>query len=632
MRNQNKALRVFCGLPKPVGRISSGLILAAGMVFAGALASAATAPPQGPAPAESFRSRPPEDEVIYFVLPDRFANGDTSNDRGGLKGDRLTTGYDPTSRGFYNGGDLKGLTGRLDYIQGLGATTIWLGPIFRNKPVQGPPGQESAGYHGYWITDFTDVDPHFGTRADLKALVDAAHARGMKVYLDIVANHTADVIKYKECPKNDCAYRSKADYPYTRQGGVGGVAINEGFEGDDPAHQTEANFARLTSPNYAYTPYVPKGEEHAKTPDWLNNPIYYHNRGDSLYRGESSTHGDFSGLDDLFTEHPRVIQGFIDIFGQWIDDFGIDGYRIDTARHVNQAFWRAFIPAMQARAQAKGIPNFHIFGEVYDPDPAVLASFTRTGGYPAVLDFATQSVVTDVVAKGQPTGRLERLFASDVNYRDGEETARRLPTFIGNHDMGRFAFFVRQANPSASDDEVLKRVTLGHAMIYFLRGQPVIYYGDEQGFAGTGGDQASRQSLFASKVAEFNATPLVGTTATTATDNFNPSHPLYRALAQMGALRAAEPALRRGDQRVRLSQDQSGLFAVSRHAAGSASEVLIVFNTSKSPATARIEVDASSTAWHGLHGNCAPTSDAPASYSVSVPALDYIICSTVTVK
>ena len=107
------------------------------------------------APAADYRARLPEDEVIYFLLPDRFENGDPSNDRGGLTGDRLATGFDPTSKGFYHGGDLKGLTKRLDYIQGLGATAVWLAPVFKNKPVQGPPGQESAGYHGYWITDFT---------------------------------------------------------------------------------------------------------------------------------------------------------------------------------------------------------------------------------------------------------------------------------------------------------------------------------------------------------------------------------------------------------------------------------------------------------------------------------------------
>ena len=119
--------------------------------------------------------------------------------RGGLDGDRLTTGFDPTHKGFYHGGDLRGLTARLDYIQGLGTTAIWLGPIYKNKPVQGGPGDETAGYHGYWITDFTRVDPHFGNDADMRNFVKAAHARGMKVYLDIITNHTADVIQYREC-------------------------------------------------------------------------------------------------------------------------------------------------------------------------------------------------------------------------------------------------------------------------------------------------------------------------------------------------------------------------------------------------------------------------------------------------
>ena len=160
--------------------------------------------------APDYRARLPQDEVIYFVLPDRFENGDTSNDRGGLSGDRLKTGFDPTSKAFYNGGDIKGLIKRLDYIQGLGVTALWVAPVFKNKPVQGPKGNESSGYHGYWITDFTRVDPHFGTNADFKALVDAVHARGMKFYMDIVVNHTADVIRFTEC-RGSCPYRSIAD-------------------------------------------------------------------------------------------------------------------------------------------------------------------------------------------------------------------------------------------------------------------------------------------------------------------------------------------------------------------------------------------------------------------------------------
>jgi neopullulanase len=602
-----------------------GPILA--MAGAATLASAAAGPsPIAAAPA--YLDRTPAEEIVYFVLPDRFENGDPANDRGGIAGDRLSTGFDPTAKGFYHGGDLKGLTRRLDYIAGLGATAIWLGPIYRNKPVQGPPGRESAGYHGYWITDFTDVDPHFGTREDLKRFVDAAHARGMKVYLDIITNHTADVIKYRECPQNECAYRSLADYPYGRRGGLAGETINPGFEGIGKPAQRPDNFARLIRPDYAYTPYVPAAEAGVKKPAWLNDPIYYHNRGNSTFAGESSTMGDFSGLDDLFTEHPRVVAGFIEIFGKWIDDFGVDGFRIDTAKHVNPEFWQAFVPAMLERAKARGIPNFHIFGEVYDPDPGMLARFTRVDSYPSVLDFAFQSAVTDIVAKGAPTERLARLFAADPLYVRGEETARMLPTFLGNHDMGRFARFVREANPAAGDEEVLKRVILGHALLFLARGVPVVYYGDEQGFAGDGGDQDAREDMFASKVAVYNDNKLVGSAATTAQSNFDPEAKLYRAIAALAAIRRSDPALSRGEQVVRSAGDSPGLFALSRRAPSGGGETLALFNSSTTAVAANVVVDPGSERWTSVRGRCSAKAAAPGSYRVEVPALDYLVCRT----
>lgn len=564
----------------------------------------------------AYLQRKASDEVIYFVLPDRFANGDTTNDRGGLTGGPLVTGFDPARAGFYHGGDLKGLTRRLDYIQGLGATAVWLAPIFRNKPVQGAPGHESAAHHGYWITDFTDVDPHFGTRAEFKAFVDAAHARGMKVYMDIIANHTADVIRYRECPANDCGYRGRADYPYATRGGVAGATINEGFDGRD--------FTRLKRPDYAYTPYVPAGEEAVKKPAWLNDPGYYHNRGDSTFAGESSLDGDFAGLDDLFTENPRVVQGFIDIYGQWIDDFGIDGYRIDTARHVNPAFWQVFIPAMRARAWARGIENFHIFGEVFDSDVATLARHTRVDGFPAVLDFAFQSAVTDVVARKVGTDRLARVFAGDAVYEGGEATAQQLPTFLGNHDMGRFGHFVLEANPGISDAELLHRVTLGHALMMFSRGVPTIYYGDEQGFTGDGGYADSREDMFASQVASYNDNRLVGTRATTATDSYRTDGPLYRRIATMAGIRAAHPALRSGRQVARAESDKAGLLAFSRLADGV--EYLVVYNTGTTPITANVEVETTSRAWRSVRGACAGGVSAPGSYRVEVGPLDYMIC------
>ena len=592
------------------------------LMFSAGLAALAASP----LAAEPFRDRAPEEEVVYFVLPDRFANGDETNDRGGIAGGRLDHGFDPAHKGFYHGGDLAGLTERLDYIQSLGATAIWLGPIYKNKPVQGSPGNESSGYHGYWITDFTQVDPHFGTREDMKRFVDAAHARGMKVYLDIITNHTADVIKYRECPQNDCAYRSHADYPYSTRGDAEGQPINQGFAGVE--QQTDENFARLTNTDYAYTPYVPEGEEDVKVPAWLNDPIYYHNRGDTTFSGESSTFGDFAGLDDLFTENPRVVQGFIDIFGTWIDDFGIDGFRIDTARHVNPEFWQAFVPAMLERAEARGIPNFHIFGEVYDGDPGALARFTRVDGFPSVLDFAFQGTVTDVVAKGAPTANLARLFAADALYEGGADAAKRLPTFLGNHDMGRFARFVREAHPGASDEEVLKRVILGHAMMFFSRGVPVIYYGDEQGFVGDGGDQDARADMFPSRVATYNDNDLVGTDATTAEANFDMRHPLYEAIAGMAKVRGSDPALRSGDQVVRAYGDEPGLFAFSRRIPGTPGETLTVFNTSTKPITAQVQVDTNSLAWTPLHGQCAAAATAPGSYRVELAPLEYLVCKS----
>ncbi len=127
---------------------------------------------------------PIQDDSFYFVLPDRFENADITNDVGADSGgsadaDVLRHGYLPTDKGYYHGGDIKGLTSRLDYLEGMGITAIWMAPIFKNRPVQGDGTitGSSAGYHGYWITDFTQVDPHFGTNDDLQALVSAAHAR-----------------------------------------------------------------------------------------------------------------------------------------------------------------------------------------------------------------------------------------------------------------------------------------------------------------------------------------------------------------------------------------------------------------------------------------------------------------------
>jgi glycosidase len=147
------------------------------------------------------------DDSIYFVMTDRFENGNSANDEAGIGDGRLGSGYDPTDIGYYHGGDFVGLTQRLEYIKGLGFTSIWITPPVVNRPMQG----DSASYHGYWGTDFTTIDPHLGTEAEFKAFVSRAHSLGMKVIVDIVVNHTADVIS----PKIGIySYRDTYDYPY----------------------------------------------------------------------------------------------------------------------------------------------------------------------------------------------------------------------------------------------------------------------------------------------------------------------------------------------------------------------------------------------------------------------------------
>ena len=613
-----------------------GVVASAPACAQAAGASSAAAPTNAQILANS-PDRRPEDEIIYFVMPDRFENGDPSNDTGGIEGGRLDHGFDPTHQGFYQGGDLQGLTQRLDYIEGLGMTAIWLTPIFQNRAVQGGPGQESAGYHGYWITDFYGVDQHLGGRAAFAEFVSAAQARGMRVYMDIITNHTADIAYMREChdpdfegfidPQGGCPYRSKADYPWTTIGGPGGDPINEGFLGDDPQNLTAENFARLTNPNWAYTVAIDPEDENVRNPAWLNDLTLYHNRGESFWFGESSLYGDFAGLDDLNTEHPRVVEGMIEIYQQWITDFNVDGFRIDTVKHVRPEFWAEFNPAMVEHAASLGIDHFHVFGEIYEFDAGRLAAHTVESRLPSTLDFAFQSAAQAVIADGEPTARLSRLYEFDPAYAQGYDTAKINPTFLGNHDMGRFSMFLRQANPGMSDEEALARMTLAHALMMFTRGVPTIYYGDEQGFVSDYNDQGARETMFPSVTPIYMDNNQIGTDATPADDNFDADHPLYQAIAEMAAVRTAEPALRRGTQLVRhFDQSEGGLFVISRIDEDSGAELVAAFNADETARSTHIAVDGRSVSWTGLSGECGSAAAAPGSYAVAVPALGFVVC------
>ena len=544
-------------------------------------------------------------ERLYFVMADRFDNGDTTNDDAGLGADRLVSGYDPTDTGFYHGGDLQGVIDRLDYIQGLGTTAIWLTPSFTNKPVQGAPGSESAGYHGYWITDFTTIDPHLGTNADMARLVRLAHQRGLKVFFDIITNHTADVIAYDRSAygaDGNLPYVSTQDEPYVDASG-------QAFDDRDFADGTRP-FPEVDLDSFPYRPEVPAGEEDAKVPAWLNDPTLYHNRGTSTFAGESNTYGDFpsgaySSLDDLWTENPKVVRGMTEIYKTWVDEVGIDGFRIDTVKHVNTEFWQQFSPALLDHAAAQGNDDFFMFGEVYDASPEFMSRYTTEGKLQATVDFGFQGAGTGF-AQGAPTTKLRDFFASDDWYTDTDSNVYETPTFLGNHDMGRIGSFLRANAAAYGEDELLKRDELAHALMYLSRGQPVVYYGDEQGFSAPRGvangigDQRAREDMFASQVDLYNSFDLIGNDATTADSNFDSSTPLYRSISGLAALRERYPALADGAQVHRFASDRAGIYAFSRVSADGR-EYVVALNNDAVTRSATIDTFAPRTTYREVY-------------------------------
>ncbi|TWD27266.1 pullulanase-type alpha-1,6-glucosidase [Streptomyces sp. T12] len=600
-------------------RVAAVTVAALAAALVQPVAARAATPPAPPSDAKLAAAPARHDltrEQFYFVLPDRFANGDTRNDRGGLTGSRLTHGYDPTDKGFYQGGDLKGLTQKLDYIKGLGTTAIWLAPLFKNQPVQGSGKDASAGYHGYWITDFTQVDPHFGTNQDLETLIDKAHAKGMKVFFDVITNHTADVVDYEE---KSYDYLSKGAFPYLTQDGVP-------FDDSDYADGAK-KFPRVDAGTFPRTPVVPAAKKRLKVPSWLNDPAMYHNRGDSTFAGESAEHGDFSGLDDLWTERPEVVDGMERIYQRWVEDFDIDGFRIDTVKHVNMEFWTQWATALDAYAAKRGRDDFFMFGEVYSSDTNVTAPYVTQGRLDATLDFPFQEAARAYASQGGSAKKLASVFGDDYKYTTDKANAYEQVTFLGNHDMGRMGTFLKQDNPEASDAELLKRDMLANELMFLSRGNPVIYYGDEQGFTGAGGDKDARQTLFASRTADYLDDDLIGTGRTHAEDTYDTRSPLYRQISTLATLRKAHPALTDGVQQERYADDGPGVYAFSRTATGKdTTEYVVAFNNAAETKQATFATGSARMTFKGVHGTDATVrSDADRKITVSVPARSAIV-------
>lgn len=543
-------------------------------------------------------------DSIYFVMTDRFANGNPKNDNAFVPGVREINGLDKSDIGYWHGGDFVGLTEKLPYIKGLGFSAIWITPPVVQNWVQ----MGSAAYHGYWGTDFTTVDPHLGTEAEFKAMIARAHGLGMKVIVDIVANHTADII-----------YNSYGMYGYASMNLVP-YKDYRGKEFDLLKFVGKKTFPKLDAKkSFPRPPVVSKSNKNIKKPAFLNDLTNYHNRGDSTFSGESSFYGDFFGLDDLFTEKPEVIEGMIKLWSSWITKFDIDGYRVDTAKHVNPEFWSAFMPKIMAAAKAAGKPNFAVYGEVYDANPYYLSTFVHDQSFPSVLDFAFQRHGLGFAKTDGQVPRLIDMFNQDDLYTTSTQSVYGIPTFMGNHDMGRTGYFIYSAT-YGDDDLTLQRSKLANEVLFFSRGAPVLYYGDEKGMVGSGGDKSARQDMFPTEVTDWQGEYRIGTPPIGTKSAFDVSNPLERQITAIGNLIKSNPALRSGTQQLRATSRSA--IAMSRYLDGQ--EYVVIFNSGEADESIEFSVSTDST-WETIYGTPKSLQVTGKKIKVLVPAISSVI-------
>ena len=509
-------------------------------------------------------------ELIYFVFPDRYLNGDTSNDN--------FPGYKPSETAFFHGGDLKGLTGTceagdngLARIKNLGFTAVWVTPLV----VQQRPTPNGAGYHGYWGVDFLNIDPHLGTKADLIAFSQCAKKLGLKLILDVVTNHTGDVIRYKD---RDA--------------------------------------------------YIPSDMVNEKNPAWLNDLSNYHNVGDISNcwgEGSCSQLGDFYGLDDIATEKPVVFNGWAEVFGQWIKDYGFSGFRVDTARHVDNEFFKNWSPQINAAAQSVGIDDFTVFGEVWDVNPINLMNYIRRNKIQTVLDFPFQRSATEFASGYSDAYTIENLFNYDDLYTTATSSASNMVTFLGNHDMGRAGKIIesKRINPAA---ELLPRTLLGHSLMYLTRGIPSVYYGDEVGMTGTGSgsDQLARQDMFSTKVNFWKTEKRIGSSPIGTGNSFDVTdkHPIANHLKALATLRKANPGLANSSMQIRYAKDY--LFVISKKDSEENREYVVAFNNSNKAIKATVITATSIGGWKVLMGKSSFKAIGE-KVSITVPALSTVV-------
>jgi alpha-amylase len=403
------------------------------------------------------------DQTIYQIVVDRFADGDPNND----------LGIEPTVPGRYHGGDWQGIIDHLDYLETLGVTTLWISPVVKNT--ESDAG--FASYHGYWTQDFVRPNAHFGDVAKLRELVDAAHARGMLVILDVVTNHVGQLFYYDingngrpddwlsgggtwhtctqicdppatagECSKDEQTYCAKGkdyleriiewDPEYDARGIQGWTSL--GYSG--PA---DVRFPNWPDQNRTAPPRPPSWFPWPADKPWFDDPSWYHRRGRVYtwwhegdysrdFVREQETTGDFpGGLKDLDTDNPDVQDALSAAFGYWIDVGDFDGFRIDTVKHIDRpeldrdrrGFWGVFVDRMRKRASDLGKQGFFVFGEAFDGDDALIGSYTfpghdAAGGFgrfDSVFYFSQYyRGIVPVFQHGAPTRNLECLYDARV--------------------------------------------------------------------------------------------------------------------------------------------------------------------------------------------------------------------------
>jgi alpha-amylase len=458
------------------------------------------------------------DRTVYQLLTDRYANGDASND--------WNVTRDDSALARYHGGDWEGLMDRVDYLEELGVDTIWISPVFRNV-------EEDAGvssYHGYWPQSFRDTNPHFGDIAKLRELVDVMHQHDIAVVMDVVVNHIGQLFYY------DINMNGQADITdyYATDGSGGMQTVTEWDPGWDPE-----GIQAWTSLGYA-----------GQAP--IENDF------------DQVVYGDFpGGLKDLKTENPNVRTALISVWQEWIRTSNIDGFRIDTVKHVEHEFWPVFCEAIREFTAEIGKENFLMYGESFDGDDSLIGSYTFDGALDSVAYFPQKYQVYDNVFKyGGATAGVRSLHEQRSEnwgleaHEGGVGVAPvDLPmNFLDNHDVSRFLYDAHELD--LPDPEA----ALSQALVYLYTsvGIPILYYGTEQGFDG-GNDPANREPLWWS--------------------GYDTSGDLFQHTKALIALRKAHPALSHGELAFTMVDEQgAGVLAFERD--DGAELLLVAFNTS----------------------------------------------------